>query len=155
MIACANVADDLLLVRTEGRAQELAVRAALGAGRGRMAREMLVESLALALMGGSLGTGFAVAVVKLVLKISPARLPRFEQISVDATALLFTLAVSVAAGLAFGAIPAPEACRSPPRRSAARRGPQCEREPRPEYRSQQPHRRASGARADVCSSVPG
>jgi putative ABC transport system permease protein len=105
LIACANVAN-LLLVRTEGRAQELAVRAALGAGRGRLARELFVESLALALMGGAAGVGFAVAVVKLVLKMTPARLPRFEQISVDSTALLFTLVVSVAAGFAFGAIPA-------------------------------------------------
>lgn len=104
LIACANVAN-LLLVRTEGRAQELAVRAALGAGRGRMARELFVESLALAVMGGVVGIGFAVTVVKLVLKLSPAPLPRFEQISVDSTALLFTLAVSLAAGVAFGAIP--------------------------------------------------
>jgi len=104
LIACANVAN-LLLVRTEGRAQELAVRAALGAGRGRIARELFVESLVLALMGGAAGVGFAVAVLKLVLKISPARLPRLEQISVDSTALLFTLAISLAAGLAFGAIP--------------------------------------------------
>ena len=104
LIACANVAN-LLLVRTESRAQELAVRAALGAGRGRIARELFVESLALALMGGVAGIGFAVGVVKLVLKMSPARLPRFEQISVDSTALLFTLAISVTAGFAFGAIP--------------------------------------------------
>ncbi len=104
LIACANVAN-LLLVRTEGRAQELTVRAALGAGRGRLAREFFVESLTLALLGGALGIGFAVAVVKLVLKLSPARLPRFEQISVDSTALLFTIVVSIVAGLAFGAIP--------------------------------------------------
>jgi putative ABC transport system permease protein len=104
LIACANVAN-LLLVRTEGRAHELAVRAALGAGRGRIARELFVESLALAVMGGALGVGFAVAVVRLVLKLTPARLPRFEQITVDSTALLFTLAISLAAGLAFGIIP--------------------------------------------------
>jgi predicted permease len=104
LIACANVAN-LLLVRTEGRTQELAVRAALGASRRRLARELFVESLALALMGGVAGIGFAIAVVKLVLKISPARLPRFEQISVDSTALLFTFVVSIAAGFAFGAIP--------------------------------------------------
>src|SRR5204863_2009637 len=104
LIACANVAN-LLLVRTEGRAQELAVRASLGAGRGRLARELFIESLSLALMGGLAGIGFAIAVVKLVLKLSPARLPRFEQISVDSTAMLFTLVISVAAGFAFGAIP--------------------------------------------------
>ena len=104
LIACANVAN-LLLVRTEGRAQEFAVRAALGAGRGRIARDMFSESLALALMGGCLGIGFAFAVVKLVLKLSPARLPRFEQISVDSTALLFTLGISIVAGFALAAIP--------------------------------------------------
>ncbi len=104
LIACANVAN-LLLVRTEGRAQELAVRAALGAGRGRVARELLVESLSLAVMGGAAGIGFATAAVKLVLRMSPARMPRFEQVSVDSTALLFTLAISLAAGLALGAVP--------------------------------------------------
>jgi predicted permease len=104
LIACANVAN-LLLVRTEGRAQELAVRAALGAGRGRIARELMIESLALAVMGGLMGVGFAIAAVKLVLKMSPARLPRFEQIAVDPAALIFTVAVSLVAGLAFGAIP--------------------------------------------------
>ncbi len=104
LIACANVAN-LLLVRAEGRSQELAVRAVLGAGRGRLAREMFVESLTLSLLGGLAGIGFAVIVVKLVLKLSPTRLPRFEQISIDTTAVLFTLVISVAAGLVFGAIP--------------------------------------------------
>jgi len=104
LIACANVAN-LLLVRTEGRAQEFAVRAAIGAGRGRIAREMFSESLTLAVLGGCLGVGFGFAVVKLVLKLSPARLPRFEEISVDSTALLFTLGISIAAGFALGVIP--------------------------------------------------
>lgn len=104
LIACANVAN-LLLVRAEGRAQELAVRAVLGAGQGRLAREMLVESLTLALLGGLTGIGFAVIVVKLVLKLSPTRLPRFDQIAIDGTSVLFTLVISVVAGLVFGAIP--------------------------------------------------
>jgi predicted permease len=104
LIACANVAN-LMLVRTESRAQEFAVRAALGASRGRIAREIFAESLILAVMGGCLGAGFAFAVVKLVLKLSPARLPRFEQISVDSTALLFTLGISLLAGFALGVIP--------------------------------------------------
>ncbi len=104
LVACANVAN-LLLVRTEGRAQELAVRAALGAGSGRIARELFIESMVLALTGGILGVGFAIAAVKLAVSKSPARLPRLEQISVDSTALLFTLVISIVAGIAFGAIP--------------------------------------------------
>ena len=128
LIACANVGN-LLLVRAEGRAQELAVRAVLGAGRGRLAREMFVESLALALMGGLVGIGFAVIVVKLVLRLSPSRLPRFEQISIDETSVLFTLAVSLTAGFVFGAIPVlkharihlAEALRSGGRNSSAGR----------------------------------
>ena len=104
LIACANIAN-LLLVRTEGRTQELAVRAALGAGRGRLAREMLAESLLLGLMGGAAAVGLAVAALKLVLSTTPARLPRLELIAVDATSMAFTLVLSVAAGLAIGAIP--------------------------------------------------
>lgn len=104
LIACANVAN-LLLVRAEGRGQEFAVRAALGAGRRRLAREMLMESLLLALAGGVLGIGFAIGALKLVLDLSAVRLPRFEQIGVDPAAMLFTLLVSLAAGLGFGAFP--------------------------------------------------
>ncbi|MCC6536604.1 MAG: ABC transporter permease [Bryobacterales bacterium] len=104
LIACANVAN-LLLVRAEGRGQEFAVRAALGAGRARLAREMLMESLLLALAGGVLGIGFALGALKLVLELSPVRLPRLEQIAVDPVAMLFTVLVSVAAGLGFGAFP--------------------------------------------------
>ena len=104
LIACANVAN-LMLVRTEGRAQELAVRAAIGAGRGRLAREMLTESLLFAVLGGAAGLGLAAGAIKLVLSLSPARLPRFDLIAIDGTSVLFTLVLSVVAGLAFGAIP--------------------------------------------------
>lgn len=104
LIACANVAN-LLLVRAEGRAQELAVRAALGASRGRVARELWLESLTLALAGGAVGILFATAVLQLVLQMTPGRIPRLELVSVDGTAVLFTVVVSVLAGLAFGAIP--------------------------------------------------
>jgi predicted permease len=104
LIACANAAN-LLLVRTEGRAQELAIRAALGAGRGRLAREMLVESVLLAAIGGVAGLGLAAAALKLVVGTMPARLPRLDLIAIDGTSLAFTLVLSVAAGLVFGAIP--------------------------------------------------
>lgn len=104
LIACANAAN-LLLVRTEGRAQELAIRAALGAGRGRLAREMLVESVLLAGIGGVLGLGLAAGALKLVVSTMPARLPRLDLIAIDGASLAFTLVLSVAAGLVFGAIP--------------------------------------------------
>ena len=146
LIACANVAN-LLLVRTEGRAQELAVRAAIGAGRGRLAREMLVESLLLGLLGGAAGIGFAVAALKLVLTLNPARLPRLELIAVDATSLVFTLVVSVAAGLAFGAIPVLKHAPRPPRRGAPGRRPQRERRPRPQHHPQHADDRPGGAGA--------
>ena len=104
LIACANVAN-LLLVRAESRQQELAIRAALGAGTGRIAREMLVESVSLALLGGMVGTGLAFGGLKLLVALAPGNLPRLADIGVDLPVLLFTLVVSVAAGLLFGAIP--------------------------------------------------
>ncbi len=104
LIACANVAN-LLLVRADGRRQELAIRAALGAGWARLARELLAESIVLGLMGGAAGLAVAYGGVKLLLALAPANLPRLESISLDAAALLFALAISVFAGLLFGAIP--------------------------------------------------
>jgi putative ABC transport system permease protein len=104
LIACANVAN-LLLVRAEGRQQELAIRVALGAGRAQIARELLVESLTLGVFGGVLGLGLAYGGVRLLIALAPSNLPRLEQISIDGTVLLFTLAISLVAGLLFGAIP--------------------------------------------------
>jgi predicted permease len=104
VIACANVAN-LLLVRAESRQQELAIRAALGAGTGRIAREMLVESVSLALLGGIVGMGLAFGGLKLLVALAPGNLPRLADIGVDVPVLLFTLVVSVIAGLLFGAIP--------------------------------------------------
>jgi putative ABC transport system permease protein len=104
LIACANVAN-LLLVRAEGRQQELAVRAALGAGRGQIARELLVESVTLGVFGGVLGLGLAYSALRVLTAIAPANLPRVDQISIDGSVLLFTLGISLVAGLLFGAIP--------------------------------------------------
>jgi predicted permease len=103
-IACANVAN-LMLVRAEGRQQELAIRAALGAGWSRIARELLLESVALGIAGGLAGVGLAYAALKLLVSIGPANLPRLESISIDPAVLLFTLAISLVAGLLFGLIP--------------------------------------------------
>ena len=104
LIACANVAN-LLLVRVEGRQQELATRAALGAGWRRIARELLHESLLLGLMGGVLGLGVAYGALKLLLAIGPETLPRLRDITIDPAVLGFTLLTSLLSGLFFGAIP--------------------------------------------------
>jgi predicted permease len=104
-IACANVAN-LLLVRAEGRQHELAIRAALGAGWQRIARELLFESVTLGLAGGMLGLGLAYGAIRLLAVMAPARLPRIEEINIDLKVLLFTILLSAIAGLLFGLIPA-------------------------------------------------
>jgi putative ABC transport system permease protein len=104
LIACANVAN-LLLVRADGRRQELAIRAALGAGWGQIARELLMESVALGVFGGLAGLALAYGALQLLLAMAPANLPRIENISIDGGVLLFTLAISLFAGLLFGVIP--------------------------------------------------
>jgi predicted permease len=104
LIACTNIAN-LLLVRAESRQQELAIRAALGAGRARIARELLTESVALGLMGGVIAVGVAFAGLRLLSAIGPADLPRLSEISIDLPALGFTLLLSVVSGLLFGSIP--------------------------------------------------
>jgi len=105
LIACANVAN-LLLVRAEGRQHELAIRAALGAGSARIGREFLMESVFLGLAGGVAGLGLAYAALRLLALIAPASLPRIENITIDPLVLLFTLAISLVAGVLFGIMPA-------------------------------------------------
>ena len=104
LIACANVAN-LFLVRAEGRQQELAIRSALGAGPGRIARELLGESLALGLAGGALGLALAWGAIQLLRVVAPEGLPRLDEIGIDPIVLVFTLAVSVVTGILFGLIP--------------------------------------------------
>ena len=104
LVACANVAN-LFLVRAEGRQQELAVRMALGAGTRRVARELLAESVLLGLFAGAIGVALAYGGIRLLLYLQPARLPRLSEITLDPTVLLFTLGVSLIAGLLFGLFP--------------------------------------------------
>jgi predicted permease len=101
LLACANVAN-LFLVRAEGRQQEVAVRAALGAGRGQLARHLLTESIVLALAGGAAGLALAYAGLRLLVSLGPERLPRLEEITIDPTVLAFAVGISLTAGLLFG-----------------------------------------------------
>jgi predicted permease len=104
LIACTNVAN-LLLVRADARRQELAVRSALGAGRWRIARELLLESGTMGLLGGAAGVAVAYAGLRLLTAIGPGELPRLSEISLDGWSLAFTLVLSVLSGLFLGAIP--------------------------------------------------
>jgi putative ABC transport system permease protein len=105
IIACANVAN-LLLTRAQGRQKELAVRAAVGASRVQVVRQLLVESVALALAGGTAGLGVAWAGLRALLALAPASLPRAESVTIGGPALWFTMGVSLATGVAFGLVPA-------------------------------------------------
>ncbi len=105
LIACANVAN-LFLIRAEGRQQELAVQTALGASRGRIVRELLSESLTLGLAGGAAGLALAYAGIRLLVATAPEGLPRVENIGIDGSVVLFTVGVSLLAGLLFGLLPA-------------------------------------------------
>ena len=104
LIACTNVAN-LLVVRADARQQELAVCSALGAGRWRIARELLLESVTLGLLGGAAGVAVAYAGLRLLTAIGPEELPRLSEISLDGWSVAFTLILSVLSGLLFGAIP--------------------------------------------------
>jgi predicted permease len=104
LIACANVAN-LLLVRVEGRQQELATRAALGAGRGRIARELIQESLTLGATGGVLGVGVAFGALRLLKALRPETLPRLDEITIDPLVIGFAAAASILSGILFGLIP--------------------------------------------------
>jgi predicted permease len=105
LIACVNIAN-LLLVRADSRQHELSIRAALGAGRARIARELLLESVILGIIGGVFALGVAYAGLRLLVAIGPADLPRLSEVSLDARSLAFTFALSIVSGLLFGSIPA-------------------------------------------------
>ena len=104
LIACANVAN-LLLVRVEARRQELAIRAALGAGWKRIAGDLLFESLALSVTGSLLGLGLAYAGLRALVAMAPTGLPRVNELAISLPVLAFTLAIAVITGLLIGLIP--------------------------------------------------
>ena len=105
LITCVNIAG-LLLARATARQRELAVRSALGAGRGRILRQLVTESLVLALLGGALGVGLAYAGVRALGTLGAADLPRAASIRIDGLVLLYALGMSTLSGLLFGLLPA-------------------------------------------------
>jgi predicted permease len=111
LIACVNAAN-LLLAKATARQREIAVRTALGAGRARLIRQMLAESLAIAILGGAAGAALAGAGTRLLVTLLPTDFPRAADIHVNGVVLLFTLAITLATGVIFGLVPALQASRA-------------------------------------------
>src|SRR5262249_9814055 len=110
-IACANVAN-LLLARAVVREREVVIRSAIGAGRSRLFRQMITESLLLALLGGLAGLGLALVSTHLLISIGNGQIPRLGELSADWRVLTFPIVASLATGLIFGVIPALQSNRT-------------------------------------------
>ncbi|HEV3218150.1 MAG TPA: ABC transporter permease [Candidatus Acidoferrales bacterium] len=121
LIACANVAN-LLLVRTAGREREIAVRAAMGATSGRLARQMITEGALLGVLGGAVGLLFGYAGVRAIVAAAPEGLPRIDSIQLDARVLMFTFGIALATGILFGLAPAIRGMRVSPGEALKRAG---------------------------------
>jgi len=121
LIACANVAN-LQLTRGQSRQGEMAVRAAVGASRGRIVRQLLTESLVLALVGGALGIGLAFGGIGVFKALNPGNLPRISEVSLDGTVLVFSAFLTLLTVVLFGALPALRTARSDLQSNLGQRG---------------------------------
>jgi putative ABC transport system permease protein len=110
LIACANVAN-LLLVRGEARQREISIRTAMGAGQRRIVRQLVTESMVMALVGGLVGVAFAFVGLEILLAAAPANLPRIESVGLNGTVLLFSAGVTLVSGFLFGVAPSLQATR--------------------------------------------
>ena len=144
LIACANVAN-LLLVRIDGRQRELALRVALGAGWSRIAREILLESVVLAIAGGVLGVALASAALGLLVSAGPATLPRLDEIAIDVRVLAFTAATSLLSALFFSVAPVAKYRCTENRTGDSRWRSDHQFEPRSTPRKERSDRHAGGA----------
>jgi predicted permease len=111
LIACANVAN-LLLARSEARQKELAIRVVLGAGRGRIVRQLLTESMVLSALGGAAGVALAYGLTRGLVALDPLKIPRVQDIAIDGRVLAFTGAIALLTGILFGIVPAIQSSRA-------------------------------------------